>query len=80
MIESLQLRNLIPFCCAMARLTGGAEAALVGIRVARRTFGERQADVLHVGFRVGDGRMTLRARSFFMGSCKSKFSLGMIKE
>jgi hypothetical protein len=80
MIESLQLSDLIPFCCVVARLTGGAKAALVGIRVARRAFGERQANVLHIRLRVGDGRMTLRARSFFVGSGERKFCLGVAKE
>lgn len=80
MIESLQLSNLTPFCCVVARLTGGAKATLVGIRVARRTLGERQANVFHVRLRISDGRMALRARSSFMGSGERKFCLGVAKE
>jgi len=52
----------------------------VRIRVARGTFGEREPGVLHVRFRIGDRRMTLRAGGFFVGSRKRIFSFRMIKE
>ena len=79
-IESLQPIDLLPVRSVMAGLTRRGETAFVRICVARGTFGEREPGVLHVRFRIGDGRMTLRAGGFFVSPGKRIFSLRMIKE
>jgi hypothetical protein len=74
------LGDAVPVRGVMARLTGCGEAALVRIRMAPRAFGEGKARVLYVWFRIGDRRMTLGARSLFVGSGERVLGLGVAKE
>ena len=80
MIETFQLRDLMPVARVMARLASRLETPLVRILVACRAFCEREACVFHVRFSIRYGRVALGTWRFLMGAGQWIFCFGMMKE
>jgi len=79
-IETFQLRYLVPASRVVAGLTGRFEAALVRILVTRCAFRKRKTHVFNVRFCIRNGRMALCALCLLVRAGQRIFCFCVIEE